>query len=160
MGLFNKFTKKQLKRQNLVNIIEKKDKKKNFDKEEFLTYLNVLEEEMNKHSYKSDNRFISYGRREFLRKELTERLNLAKQANDINKYLDALADLEEYIYTQNHIWISTIPDNIKVDFRKLDKTNTEYYNSGIICKEEKEIIIDMINEFKQELSINNHLDNI
>lgn len=162
MGLFDNLTKKQLQRKNLVNIIENWDKKKetNIDKDACLTYLNKLEEEINKHSYKKDNRYITYGRREILRKEFTERLNDTKQTNDINKYLDALADLEEYIYTQNHIWIGAILDNVKIDFKKLDKINTEYYKSGIICKEEKDIIIDMINEFKEKLSINDHLENI
>lgn len=153
MGLFNNFTKKQLQRKNLVNIIENWDKRKetSIDKEAYLTYLNKLEEEINKHSYKNDDRFITYGRRDFLRREFTERLNFAVQANDTNKYINALVDLEEYIYTQNYISITSIPNNETKDFRKLDKINTEYYNSGIICKEEKDIIVDMIQEFKQKL---------
>lgn len=153
MGLFNNFTKEQLQRKNLVNIIENWDNRKeiNIDKEAYLTYLNKLEEEINKHSYKKDNRFITYGRRDFLRREFTERLNYAVQSNDTNKYINALVDLEEYIYTQNYISITSIPNNETKDFRKLDKINTEYYNSGIICKEEKDIIIGMIQEFKQQL---------
>ena len=58
--------------------------------------LNQLEEEINNYDYKNDNRFITYGRREFLLKEFMDYLNESLQ-NTRTKYFNALIDLDEFL---------------------------------------------------------------
>ena len=46
--------------------------------------------------------------------------------------------------------MSSVPQEL--DFRKTDNADIEYKRSGVICKQEADIILDMIKEFKEHLS--------
>ena len=69
MGLFDTFTKKQLQRAKLVDIITNwyKQNENKVDNEKYLQFLNYLEDEINKHNFKKDNRFVTYSRRQMLK---------------------------------------------------------------------------------------------
>lgn len=154
MGLFDTFTKKQLQRAKLVDIITNwyKQNENTVDNEKYLQFLNCLEDEINKHNFKKDNRFVTYGRRQMLKQEFFDRL-LGKKEHFKGRYIGALLFIQEYINDGNFIAPHHIPENERTNFKKIYQEDSEYYTTGIICKEEKDNIIDMINYFKKYILI-------
>lgn len=149
-----KFFDKKLKRKKLLSIIEewKSEYKNKIDSNSYLKLLNKLEEEINKHLYESDYRFTTYGRRDFIFQEFLDILNDKVNTGPINKFASAFVNLEEYIHGWNHIGgISDIPKTEKRTIHEIDKQEFEYYKSGIVCDEEKNVLLKMINEFKANL---------
>lgn len=144
---------KGLNRKILVNIIENWNIKyrTNIQNENYLELLNQLENEINNYEYKNDSRFMTYGRREFLYKEFIEYLNEAIE-NNRNKYFNALINLDEYIRAESSFFNpSQVPEEQRRNFHKLLSNHDEYNKSNIICHEEKEILLQMISEFKNKL---------
>lgn len=135
---------KKLRREDLVKILnERKEVKKgNVEIEEYKNFLNDLEAEINNHLFEIDNRFVTYGRRNFLKQQFEYYLNN-------NKYFDAFINLEEYIlgYT-SFLTLSDIPQEETRKFHDVLSDNDDYFKDGIICLQEKNIIIEMISEFK------------
>ncbi len=85
----------------------------------------------------SDPRFILYGRMEFLIKDLEK--NIKEK-----KYIDAYYNISDFL-NDSRISLNNNP--------KIVDNNREYYSEDKICKEEQEILIDMINSYL--LTINN-----
>jgi hypothetical protein len=144
---------KTLNRKILINIIENWNIKyrTNIQQENYLELLNKLEEEINSYEYKSDSRFLTYGRRDFLYQEFNDYLNETIQ-NNRTKYFNALINLDEYIRAESSFFNpSQIPTEQRNKFHKLLTKHDEYNKSGIICEEEKNILLQMINEFKTKL---------
>lgn len=135
---------KKLRREDLVKILnERKEmKKSNVEIEEYKNLLNDLETEINNHLFEVDNRFVTYGRRNFLKQQFEDYLNN-------NNYTDAFINLEEYIlgYT-SFLTPGDIPQEENRKFRDVLSDNDNYFEDGIICLQEKNIIIEMINEFR------------
>lgn len=135
----------KLKRENLINIKDTQIeiKKENVTKEEYINYFNIIENEISNHLFEIDNRFSTYGRRDFLRQEFNKHLNK-------NDYVDALINLQEYMcdYT-SFLTPADIPQEETRKFHDVLKDNDDYFRDGFICLQEKNIIIDMINQFKK-----------
>ena len=103
---------------------------------------NVFDEilkELTKYEYEIDDRFYTYGRRDFLEVEIDEYL---KEGN----IKDAWWNFDEYIRAD--IWISGLDFPDELDFKLVTKENEEYKNDGIICMQEKDRIIAMLNKMK------------
>ena len=137
----------KLKRDNLIKIRDTyiEMKKENISTEEYINYFNTIENEMNNHLFENDNRFVTYGRRDFLKQEFNRFLNS-------NNYLDALINLEEYMcdYT-SFLTPADIPQEETRKFHDVLKDNDDYFRDGIVCLQEKNKIIEMIQEFKKHL---------
>ena len=139
------------------------DKIKNYEifkipNELYLDYFNQLKGLFNKYKFDEDNRFVTYCRLDFLKQELTDRLkdeNLKYPSpNWKDKWdnrLGAFWDLYDYIRGDRHITPSSVPEG--KSFKDILLANDQYYKDGFICKQEKDILLDMINEM--ELFINN-----
>lgn len=125
---------------------------KNDDPQEYISFLNGIDDIISKHDYAADDRFVTYGRREFLRKEFSDYLN-EKTYSGRGKFNDAFVDLAEYYTGNTWISMSSVPEGI--DFHKVDNADNEYRKEGIICKQEIEIIKEMIQEFKSHLKLLN-----
>lgn len=124
---------------------------KNPSNEDYRTLMNTLEEEINKYAYYDDRRFVTYGRRDFLYQEFKDYLNDKKQ-NTKNKYFNALINLEEFIKADSSFFNpSQLPTELRKDFHKLLKDHDDYNKLSIICTKEKDIIMEMIQEFKSKL---------
>ena len=130
---------------------------KDVDSREYLTILNALENEILKHEYDFDNRFVTYCRRDFLRKEFTDYLE-DNIFSERGKFNDAYVDLSEYFYGNTWISLGTVPENL--DFRNVIRQDDEYKHSGIICEQEKNILLDMIKEFKHYIKNNMEVENM
>lgn len=122
--------------------MRKEMKKSNVEMEKYKNLLNDLKTEINNHLLEVDNRFVTYGRRNFLKQQFEDYLNN-------NSYTDAFMNLEEYIlgYT-SFLTPGDIPPEENRKFRDVLMDNDNYFKDGIICLQEKNIIIEMINEFR------------
>lgn len=142
-----------LHRKVLANLIENwtLQNRVNVPGENYLPLLNNLEEELNKAKYIKDNRFYTYGRREFLRNEFTDILD-EKIPYRPNRYFGALINLEEYIRAESSFFNpGQIPNELRNDFHNILREHDRYNKLGIICEEEKNILLDMIREFKEKI---------
>lgn len=135
----------KLKRETLIKIRDNKNemKKENITSEEYINYFDTIENEINNHLFEFDNRFVTYGRRDFLQKEFNQYLRN-------NEYRNALMNLQEYMcdYT-SFLTPADIPQRETRNFHDILKDSDNYFKDGIICLQEKNIIIDMITEFKK-----------
>lgn len=109
-------------------------------------YLVKLEKILNKYECEYDNRFVTYGRRNFLMKEFLSNLNEKKDNSNFNYLEVAFGDLYDYIMCDTWITASSVPDNESVE--NIIKEDNAYREDGIVCKQEKEILLDMISELK------------
>ena len=138
--------KKYLKREELIKLLD--ESKPCFEKEVKFAHISVLflniERVLNKYSYKADSRFVTYGRLDFLEKEMHEKI-----AN--NDMLGTLINFNEYIRGYSHMFQpSHIPNS--EDYHTLLKKYDEYYNDGIICEQEKNKIIELMHYIEYRVS--------
>ena len=125
---------------------------KNSNPQEYISFLDGINDIISKHDYEIDDRFVTYGRRDFLRKEFSDYL-CEKTYSGRGKYNDAFVDLAEYYTGNTWISISSVPNDI--DFHKINENDIEYRKEGIICEQEINIIKEMIAEFRDYLSLLN-----
>lgn len=133
------------KRSELKNVIDNEIRnmnRENVDVNLIEVCLRKLKNKINMMECKSDSRFKPYGRMLFLREELTK--NIAE-----SKYLDALFDISDFLDSTR-----IIPEYENND-PSIVNENKVYFDEDIICNEEKEAILGMINELMD--SINNLL---
>lgn len=125
---------------------------------EYISFLDGLNEIIMNHDYDLDERFVTYGRRDFLRQEFSNYLNDKSYAGR-GKYNDAFADLSDYYSGETWINIGSVPSNL--NFHEIEDADYEYRKEGIICKQEIEIIKEMMQEFKNNLNgLSNYNNNI
>lgn len=134
----------ELKRTELNKIVENfYDKRASSSESEivnlFLETLNNLEEQLINCEYNDDSRFVTFSRRDFLNKEMYTSL---KQEN----YEQAFYDIIDYVKADTWISMGDVP--LEYNFHDIVKMDDEYKNSGIICKQEQEILLQMIKDFK------------
>lgn len=126
---------------------------------EYISFLDGLDEIISKYDYELDERFFTYGRRDFLRKEFSDYLNGKTYWGRYwskGKFNDAFVDLTDYYSGNSRVNISSVPEEL--NFREIDDADIAYNEYGIICKQEIDIISEMIQEFKTHL--NNDLKKI
>ena len=131
----------ELKREELVKIIDAFYCSTDKDMMNlFMETLNKLEEVLIKYEYNEDSRFVTFGRRDFLKQELTASL-------EEKNYEQAFYDIVDYVKADTWISSATVPS--EYNFQEVIKIDTEYKDCGIICLQEKEILLAMIKEFKK-----------
>lgn len=138
ISIYKLLNKKYLKREYLINKIEESRAvfKPEVRNAHVLSFLSSIKKIMNDYTYKNDSRYVTFGRLDFLEKETNEKLH----NNDL---VGALLNFEEYVRLPGHFDFSQIPKNS--NFKDLDKKYYDYYKNGIICNEEKDKILNMIN---------------
>lgn len=142
----------KLKRSELIKFEEEWMKNHPNVKEnpiEYTSFLDGLDEIISKYEYELDKRFVTYGRRDFLRQEFSDYLNERTYCGR-GKYNDAFVDLTDYYSGNSCISITAVPKEL--NFREIDNADAEYRKDEIVCKQEADIILDMIKEFKEHLS--------
>lgn len=152
----------KLKREKLIELTEEFMKQNsNFEifkipNELYLDYFGNLENAFKEHSFESDERFVTYGRLNFLKEELSQRLNDEKlkyeEPNSVwgkdkwDNRMGAFIDLWDYIRGDRWFTPPNIPEG--KNFKEILSANDQYYKEGFICEQEKNILLEMVNEIK------------
>lgn len=133
-----------LKRNYIVKIIDRDPSfKSGVRLAHIMCSLDYLEKTLNNFKYKVDNRFVTFGRLNFLKKEILEKL----YGNDI---YGAMINLDEIIRGESHMFsLQDIPND--GDFQMLLNKLDKYYKDGYICQQEKEFILEVINIIKSDI---------
>lgn len=150
----------RLKREELINITKKFigsiNKYPIFEipDKNYLDYFEEIKQKLSQYEFKEDTRFVTYGRLSFLKTELTDRLKDDKLKEPDPNWKDkwdnrmgAFWDLSDYIRGDRYISIGQVPKELS--FHEVLRKNDEYYKDGFICKQEKELILEMINEIEE-----------
>ena len=123
--------------------------------EEAEKYLDKLDKYISNHKYKSNSNFKVMGKKKNKYEEIIQILSKKKEVDNPINYV--LGSLEEIIYNPNHIyfsdvdrdkWVDTNVINQK-DLKELIESDYKYYQSGVICLEEKEFIESVIHDIKE-----------
>ena len=122
----------------------------------YLDYFKKIEDKFNAYSFEEDSRFVTYGRLSFLKEELTQRLNDDKlryeEPNSVwgkdkwDNRMGAFIDLWDYIRGERHIAPHQVPEG--KNFKDTLLANDQYYKDGLICKQERDILLEMIKEIR------------
>ena len=128
----------------------------------YLNYFEKLEKLLNSNTLEEDDRFVTYGRLDFLKQELLQRLkdeNLKYEdlksvwgKNKWDNRLGAFWDLYDYIRGDRYISSAHVPEG--KSFKDILLANDQYYKDGFICKQESDILLEMINEMKSFIKNN------
>ena len=118
---------------------------------EILNLLNQLEKEISKHSFKIDNNFIMNERRKNLKSMIFDRLDSSndKLEEDIK---ESLFNFWEFINDEYDGSLINISKELNLPLEKVINRCEKYKKNNIICLQEKNIILEMINKLK--LTIN------
>jgi hypothetical protein len=109
--------------------------------------LNKVEVCIRRHKYNSDPYFTSKGRRTFLKGEIVDYLKAGK-------YKEALGDFQEYIIDESYNYPSFSAFETKEEAIQTQEYNMEYVKKGIVCKEDRDNILEIIHLFRYYLKIN------
>lgn len=128
----------------------------------YLDYFEKLEKLLNSNTLEEDDRFVTYGRLDFLKQELPQRLkdeNLKYEdlksvwgKNKWDNRLGAFWDLYDYIRGDRYISPAYVPEG--KSFKDILLAKDQYYKDGFICKQESDILLEMINEIKSFIKNN------
>lgn len=175
--------KSRLKRKKICEILKNINDFGKYTDKEILAYLNALKNEIDKHAYNYDSRFLIYGDREHRLKEFlqysnqnrTYALRILKHfifdpafpEADITNSLALVKPSQGFFklpsserqkilqQEQERLNKSRSELSKKTNYNELEKIYVDYYKSGIICIQEKEIIVRMIFELEQKINQNN-----
>jgi len=171
---FNRNSATKLKREKLVELTEEFIKQTdNFEifkipNKLYLDYFGKLETAFKEHIFENDERFVTYGRLDFLKEEVSQRLNDKKlkyeESNSVwgkNKWdnrMGAFIDLWDYIRGDRWFTPTNIPK--EENFKEILSANDQYYKDGFICEQERDVLLEMINEIKKFIVTKNNEDKI
>lgn len=131
-----------LKREKLIEIkkkfIEENNKSLNKSSEIYLKYLNNIEDMLKEYSYEIDDRFFSA---------------YALPDKWLN-FDDAINYLFDNISGNVIIKLSEVP--LGKNVIAIQKKQDDYYNDGIICEYEKDLMLRLINEVKKYIISSNN----
>lgn len=150
MQLFNN----KLKRKDIAEKLYNCRNSENYIKD----FIDIVEENISKHTFESDKDFIFGGRKKFLYNEFYDYLDNKEKHILEDPIRFAIGNLEEFICNNNQVYAEDV-DKSKwkdgkiidgKDIAELRRINDNYSSKGYICLEEKEYIIEMINRIKKE----------
>ncbi|MBP5684419.1 MAG: hypothetical protein J6X02_04100 [Bacilli bacterium] len=141
----------RLRRKKLLKVFDKYSKKINdSDKlsgKDYQLLFFKLTRVLKNHKYENDIKFDPRGRRNFLKEEIISYLKEGK-------YKEALGDFHEYIYDCSYLYNDYSSFSSDEEARKAQEYNLIYNRKGYICREDKEIILIIIELFRYYLKIN------
>lgn len=149
------YLKNKLYRNVLIDILDNNNNWKkeatNFNYQNHLEVLCEIEDEILKHDYKEDNRFYTFGRINFLRKEFTQFLNNNK-LNLSDSVSNAMSNLEEDITTKVNelidILIQSKYGSITFYYDNLYlQIINEYKNTGTINSDKIKLCMEIMNNY-------------
>ncbi len=145
MILFN--IKKQLKRLEFINSVDSnKIWSKELSIQEIDELLEKLKQELSKYNYKKDKDFFIDGRRSIMKRYVKE-----KEATEF--YIkDSLFNFWEYVNNEYYGSSPDLVEKLKKSNFELSKIWDKYNKKGIICLQEKEDILEMINLIQDKIS--------
>lgn len=141
--------KKQLKREILVNSVNN-DKiwSKELTIKEIRELLDNLKNIISKYKYKKDKNFFIDGRREIM-------LNYVQQKDETEEEIKgALFNFWEFVNNEYCGSTHKLAQELNVSNNKLHNMWDKYNKRGIICLQEKEEILKMINILEDKISQN------
>lgn len=136
--------KNYLKRTDFINSIDSNkiwSKTMTIDKTKLL--LEQLENELSKYDFDEDKNFIMNARRKCLKRMIEERLQKDKgNANEL--VTDSLFNFWEFVGDEYPGNIISDVQELGISIKEFDAMDKAYREKGIICSQEKDIILDMI----------------
>ena len=148
---------KYLNRTDLCKIIDDWNiqNRQSIIKEAYVSLMKLLEEKIKSSEFEDDYRYVTFGRREFLMQEFKDYL-IGKKQNNQSRFFNAFINLDEFIRAESSFFNPMdLPSELKSNFHKILIEHDEYNKQGIICKKEKDDILNLIQEFKIELEKEN-----
>ena len=153
MGLFNKFKKKNyLKRTDFINSVDSnKIWSKSMTLDEIKELLEHLKNEISKYEFDIDENFIMNSRRKILKSNIEERLlkNEGK-ANDI--VLESVFNFWEIVGDEYFGDFISISRDLGLTVQELTRMDDEYRKKGIICVQERDVILEIIQVIKNYIN--------
>lgn len=135
------------------------------NKNEYIKYLNMIEEEFYSHDFKKDNRYVCIGRDRILIDEIKDKLKNHSNDGNISPLIVCITDLTELMYNPNFLTIKDydLLKNYSDIYNGKSKSEcakiyNEYINSKIVSLNERDYIMYAINMIKDELD--NYDDNL
>ena len=112
--------------------------------------LEYLENEISKHDFDTDTNFIMNGRRIAL-KEQIER-GLSKNYSNTNEIVsDSLFNFVEFV-SDEYSGIRNLTKELRLSTQEILTMDDEYRKKGIICIQERDVILEIINTIKKSIS--------
>ena len=140
-----------LKREKLIESVDgNKIWSKSMTIPEVKNTLDSLERIINTHKYVSDKNFLMDGRRYFLKNAIEERLTNNKNNID-EEILDVLFNFFEFLNNEYYTALLGTQERLHLSQEEIEKKCSEYKQKGIICLEEKDVIIEMIQSIKSSI---------
>ncbi|MGM9877899.1 MAG: hypothetical protein ACI33S_04535 [Bacilli bacterium] len=144
--------KNYLKRIDFINSVDSnKIWLKNMSIYEIKELLKKLEFEISKHEFDTDKNFIMNNRRKNLKRIIEERIQ--KNEGNVNELVsESLFNLWEFVGDEYPGNIISDLQELGISIKEFDDMDNEYREKGIICIQEKDVILEMIK------TIENYID--
>lgn len=145
MGLFDKFKKKNyLKRTDFINSVDSnKIWSKSMTLDEIKELLEYLKNEISKYEFDIDKNFIMNSRRKVLKSNIEERL-LKNEGNRNDLVLESVFNFWEIVGDEYFGDFISISRDLGLSVQELTRMDNEYRKKGIICVQERDIILEII----------------
>ena len=158
MGLFNNFKKKNyLKRTEIINSVDNnKIWTKSMSLIEIKELLEYLKNKIDEYEFDFDQNFIMNSRRKTLKSMIEERT--LQNDRDINKLVsESLFNFWEFVsdeYPGGAGGIMLDCRELGLSIKEFDAMDNAYRKKGIICSQEKEVMLEMIQVIKKYINKN------
>ena len=155
MGLFDIFKKKNyLKRTEFINSLDvNKIGSKSMTISETKELLKYLENKISKYEFNSDKTFIMNSRRKVLKSAIEERL--LQNNRDINELVsESLFNFFEFVGDEYPGDIISDCRELGISIKEFDAMDNEYRKKGIICIQERDVILEIIQIIKNYINEN------
>ncbi len=130
----------------LGKIDSKKIWSKSMSIQEIKDLLQIFENEISKCIYEKDENFIMNSRRKELKDNIMSRLN--KSEIVLDDILESLFNFLEFIQDEYSGDLIIISKELNKSVQELVNMDEKYRSKGIICEQEKQEIIEIINKLK------------
>ena len=113
--------------------------------------LDLLEKEIAKYDYESDKNFVMDGRRNGLKRSIEE----CSSNNNINmnEKLESLFNFWEFVNNEYYVTSFEALERLHLNREEMENMCAEYTRKGIICLEEKDVILEMIQMLKKIINL-------
>lgn len=141
-----------LKRKDFINLVDS-DKiwSKSMTLREIKDLLEKLESEILKYNFDEDNDFLMDGRREGLKYVIEERLSKEGKKNS-DDILESLFNFWEFVNNEYYVITPSMLQKNNMTKDQAEDMCKKYTKKGIICKEEKNVILQMIQTIKESIN--------
>jgi len=152
IDIFEFKKKNYLKRTNFINSVDSnKIWSKSMGLDEIKHLLEYLKNEISKYDFDTDKNFIMNSRRTALKGMIVERVKKT-DCNTTELVLESLFNFWEYVGDEYPGNILTDCKEIGITVKEFDSMDRAYREKGIICAQEKDTILEMIQTIKNYIS--------